>query len=296
MSNAQDDAIFVRNFSLVLAGLTMVGILCFVLAKIVYGNFAETQGGDQSASKRIAPVGSVNVGEPMVVANVGAESSQTMASAEPAAAPSDPGEATYGKICFSCHEAGIAGAPKTGDQEAWASRLEKGTEMLVSNAINGIQGDAGIMPARGGLSNLTDDEVRAAVMYMLSKLEPGDAAAQAPAEAMPVTAVPAATTEPAPTPAAEPQPAAVAVAAGRGKEVYDAACFICHASGVAGAPKFGDAASWAARAEKGMETLYEHSIKGFMGENGLMPPKGGRPDFSDDDVKAAVDYMVNSSK
>ena len=73
MSNAQDDAIFVRNFSLVLAGLAVIGILCFVLAKIVNGSYEATLDGDRSATKRIAPAGSVNVGEPMVVASAGGE-------------------------------------------------------------------------------------------------------------------------------------------------------------------------------------------------------------------------------
>lgn len=292
MSNAHDDATFVRNFSLVLVALAVIGVICFILAKIVYAGFVETQGGDRSASARIAPAGSVNVGEPMVVA--GTAATTTVAAAEPAAAtPSDPGEATYGKICFSCHDAGIAGAPKIGDQAAWASRLEKGTEMVVSNAINGFQGEAGVMPARGGLPNLSDDDVRAAVMYMLAKLD-GDSSEPAATETSDTVSAPS--PAPAEEPAVAETAAAPAVADGRGKEVYDAACFICHASGVAGAPKFGDAANWAPRVEKGMETLYEHSIKGFMGENGLMPPKGGRPDFSDDDVKAAVDYMVNNAK
>lgn len=307
MSNAQDDAIFVRNFSVVLAGLTVIGMICFILAKIVNGNFQETQDGDRSASKRIAPVGTVNVGEAMVLASSGDDASSAAAAGPSMADSDDPGEATYGKICFSCHDAGIAGAPKIADQAAWKPRMEKGTEMLVINAINGIQGDAGIMPARGGLPNLSDDDVRAAVMYMLGKLDEGEPATpDTAAEASPAPTEAAAMVVEAVTADAEPEPAAeapepateapAAVADGRGKEVYDAACFICHASGVAGAPKFGDADAWSTRAAKGMDTLYEHSIKGFMGENGLMPPKGGRPDFSDDDVKAAVDYMVNESK
>ena len=302
MSNAQDDATFIRNFSLVLIALAVIGVICFILAKIVYGGFVETQGGDRSASARIAPAGSVNVGEPMVVASAGSAAPEATTSTPAVATPSDPGEATYGKICFSCHDAGIAGAPKIGDNAAWGPRLEKGTEMVVSNAINGFQGEAGIMPARGGLSNLSDDEVRAAVMYMLAKLEGGNAAADeapasAPAAAETATPAPEQSAEPEATPE-EPAVAAAASSAsdGRGKEVYDAACFICHASGVAGAPKFGDAANWGPRVEKGMDTLYKHSIEGFMGESGLMPPKGGRPDFSDEDVKAAVDYMVNNAK
>ena len=52
----------------------------------------------------------------------------------------------------------------------------------------------------------------------------------------------------------------------------------------------------APRIALGSETLYTHAIKGFMGEAGLMPPKGGRMDYSDDDVKAAVDYMVINSQ
>lgn len=292
MTNAQDDAVFVRNFSLVLVGLVVVGIICFILAKIVNSNFAETQNRDSANAKRTAPAGTVNIGEPMVVAATETAAMEPAAPAEDVS--SDPGKATYGKICFSCHDMAIAGAPKFADKAAWESRLEKGTEMMVMNAINGIQGEAGIMPARGGLPNLSDDEVRASVMYMLAAIGVGDAAA-APAEAAAAeTPAPA----PEPAPAAEPvaEAAPPAVADGRGKEVYDTACFICHATGVAGAPKFGDAGAWSSRVANGMESLYEHSIKGFMGEVGLMPPKGGRPDLSDDDVKAAVDYMVNTAK
>lgn len=297
MSNEHDDAVFVRNFSVVLAALAVVGIICFILAKIVNANFAETQGGDRSASKRIAPIGSANIGEPMVLASKGAAVSAPSGGAA-LADSSDPGEATYGKICFSCHDGGIAGAPKIADKAAWEPRLQKGTEMLVSNAINGFQGETGLMPARGGLSNLSDDQVRAAVAYMLGTLN-GENTQGASTEPAPealatavVAATPAAEAPVVATPAAEP----AAMADGQGKGVYDKACFICHASGVAGAPKLGDAASWGERVSKGMDTLYEHSIKGFMGEAGLMPPKGGRPDFSDDEVKAAVDYMVNNSK
>ncbi|MFQ6024120.1 MAG: c-type cytochrome [Acidiferrobacterales bacterium] len=74
-----------------------------------------------------------------------------------------------------------------------------------------------------------------------------------------------------------------------GKETYETACQVCHAAGVAGAPKFGDKAAWKDRIAKGKDTLYEHSIKGFN----AMPPKGGNMSLSDDDVKAAVDYMVS---
>jgi cytochrome c5 len=83
---------------------------------------------------------------------------------------------------------------------------------------------------------------------------------------------------------------------GRGKEVYDMACFVCHAMGIAGAPKFGDEDAWGPRIAQGMDILYAHSINGFQGKTGVMPPKGGRTDLSDEDVRQAVRYMVDQVK
>jgi len=77
-----------------------------------------------------------------------------------------------------------------------------------------------------------------------------------------------------------------------GKAIYAKACFACHATGVANAPKLGDAAAWAPRIAQGEEVLIQTALKG----KGAMPPKGGRMDFSDDDIAAAVIYMVNNSK
>ena len=85
-------------------------------------------------------------------------------------------------------------------------------------------------------------------------------------------------------------------AEGAGEKTYKMACFACHGTGAAGSPKMGDKAVWAERIAKGNDTLYEHAIKGFQGSAGYMPPKGGRTDLSDADVKAAVDYMVSNSK
>lgn len=86
--------------------------------------------------------------------------------------------------------------------------------------------------------------------------------------------------------------AAVASGPRTGEEVYGTKCFTCHATGAAGAPKFGDLAAWAPRVGQGIETLYTHAIKGFN----AMPAKGLCMDCSDDEVKAAVDHMVNGSK
>jgi cytochrome c5 len=81
-----------------------------------------------------------------------------------------------------------------------------------------------------------------------------------------------------------------------GDELYEQACKTCHGAGIGGAPKTGDTAAWASRIAKGKPVLYEHAIKGFTGTAGMMPPKGGRLDVSDELVQQAVDHIVNASK
>ena len=70
---------------------------------------------------------------------------------------------------------------------------------------------------------------------------------------------------------------------------------MCHAAGVAGAPKPGDKADWGPRIAQGKDTLYKHAIEGYTGAKGMMPARGGNTKMSDEDVKAAVDYMVGLS-
>ena len=92
--------------------------------------------------------------------------------------------------------------------------------------------------------------------------------------------------------AAAPAASASSGGARSGSDVYGAHCAACHATGAAGAPKFADAAAWAPRISKGMDTLYTHAINGFN----AMPAKGLCMTCSDDEVKAAVDHMVEGSK
>lgn len=103
--------------------------------------------------------------------------------------------------------------------------------------------------------------------------------------------------------AAEQAAAAAAPAAGgateqaaagpvSGEAVYNQACAACHGTGAMGAPKLGDNAQWSGRLSKGKDGLYASAINGF----GLMPPKGGNAALSDEQVKAAVDYLVGSAK
>jgi cytochrome c5 len=84
---------------------------------------------------------------------------------------------------------------------------------------------------------------------------------------------------------------AVADDADKGEKIVKTTCGLCHLTGTAGAPIIGSKADWAPRIAQGKATLYEHAIKGFEGKNGTMPPKGGSA-LSDDDIKAAVDYLV----
>jgi cytochrome c5 len=284
-SNAEQDAAFVRVFAIVLMFLAGIGVAIYFLASSIYGDFRETTQNEAEVAARVAPVGNLNTsGEVVAVASTAPAVDGGAAPA--AAAPAgSPGEATYNTICAACHAQGIAGAPKTGDAAAWEARIAQGKDTLYKHAIEGYQGQAGVMPAKGGAANLSDDEVKGAVDFMVQTVQGGAAAAApAPAAAAPEAAAPAA------------EAPAVADAGAKGKEVYDGVCFVCHTPGAAGAPKLGDAAEWGKRAAQGNDVLYDHAINGYMGQAGMMPPKGGRPDISDDDVKAAVDYMVNNSK
>ena len=218
------------------------------------------------------------------------------------------GQAVYNAVCVACHGSGAAGAPKAGDAGAWSARIAQGYDTLVQHAVQGIRA----MPPKGGNGDLDDIEVARAVAYMANQSgakfkepEAPAAAAQAPAQAGAGAAAPATAAAPAPaTPAATPgtPPVAGAIAtpavAGNtaaGKALYNSTCTACHGAGIAGAPKFGDKEAWAPRIAQGTDMLYQHAIKGFQGEAGMMPPKGGST-APDADVKAAVDYMVTAAK
>jgi cytochrome c5 len=222
--------------------------------------------------------------------------------------------AVYTANCAACHATGAAGAPKFGDTGAWSARIAQGYDLLVKHAIEGIRA----MPAKGGNPDLDDVEVARAVVYMANEAgakfkepevpAPGAAApaadAAAPAAAAAAAAAPAAAAPAAAAAApaaAAAAPVAVAAAApaklgaDAGKKLYEASCQVCHGAGIAGAPKFGDKAAWAPRIGQGLAVMNDHAIKGFMGKAGMMPPRGGSS-ASDDEIKAAVEYMVAAAK
>lgn len=208
--------------------------------------------------------------------------------------PLQSGEAVYTAQCSACHATGVVGAPKFGDAAAWGPRIGTGYEALLNSALKGKNA----MAAQGG-GAFSDLEIGRAVVHMANaaggKFEEPQAPAAADAAAAPAAA-PAPAAEAAPAPAAAPQAAAApaaatTVAAGAGEALYKQTCAVCHAAGVAGAPKFGDKAAWAARLTLGVDGLTASAIKG----KNAMPPKGGST-ASDADIKAAVEYMVAAVK
>ncbi|MGB6006529.1 c-type cytochrome [Castellaniella sp.] len=218
------------------------------------------------------------------------------------------GEQVFQSTCVACHGSGVAGAPKFGDKDAWAPFIKQGFEDLVKNAIHGI----GAMPPKGGNSSLDDFEVARAVAYMTNhsgadfpepKEPAGDkaaapaaapAAAAKPAEQKPAAqaAAPKAAEKPAEQQAAPKAEAAQASAGNTvGEKLYKSVCITCHSVGVAGAPKFGDKASWDPFIKTGLDTMLKKAISGV----GAMPPRGGSQ-ATDDELKAAIQYMVDAAK
>ncbi|MDA0977965.1 MAG: c-type cytochrome [Proteobacteria bacterium] len=97
-----------------------------------------------------------------------AELATAAAAANMAAGPA-AGEGIYTQACALCHETGIGGAPARGDRGAWKTRIDQGLDVMVRHAIEGFQGDAGMMPPKGGFMNLSDQEVTGAVEYLVGE-------------------------------------------------------------------------------------------------------------------------------
>src|SRR5581483_6955525 len=237
---------------------------------------------EEAVARRIKPVGEVNL--------------------VPAAAPAGErsGEQVYQSTCSECHAAGLLNAPKPGDKAAWAARIAQGEKTLVAHAINGIRQ----MPPRGGNASLSEAEVERAVIWMANQsganfkepAAPPPPAQQASASSPAASGAPAsAANSPPGSPAAAPMAApsgkttAAASATVSGEQVFEQSCAMCHAAGIAGAPKVGDVTAWKPRLAQGKPTLYQHALKGIR----AMPPKGGNAALPDTEVKAAVDYMVS---
>ncbi|MGB7484453.1 MAG: c-type cytochrome, partial [Castellaniella sp.] len=76
-----------------------------------------------------------------------------------------------------------------------------------------------------------------------------------------------------------------------GEKVYQSVCVTCHSIGLAGAPKFGDKAAWEPYIKSGLDAMLKNAITGV----GAMPPRGGSQ-ATDEELKAAIEYMVDAAR
>jgi cytochrome c5 len=169
MSKEQDQ-IFFRNFSLALGVIAAMMVVFFVVAQFAASDDeAEANMRAGKVAELTKPVGEVTAVGEEVMEEVAAEET---ASAD-AGASGDPGETVYGSVCVNCHgiPAMAAMIPQTGDATAWAARIEQGNDVLYDHAINGFVGDMGMMPGKGGNMKLSDDDVKAAVDYMVQQAQ-----------------------------------------------------------------------------------------------------------------------------
>lgn len=177
MSLEQDRAFF-RNFTLIVGAIAVMMVLFFVAANfVVPDDMAYSTEAEEAVAENTAPVGTVVVEgeEPAEAAEqMAAEMEAATAVDETAVASSEPssGEDVYNGICKNCHGMAAMAAmiPQTGDAAAWEARVAKGVDTLYEHAIKGFVGELGMMPAKGGNPSLSDDEVKAAVDYMVQAL------------------------------------------------------------------------------------------------------------------------------
>ena len=155
MSEAQDETFSPRNIT-VLGGLLLLAIF---LGEVVIGQ----QGDEEMAAEPADTMEDMTMRLQPVVSLDKMRASMSVASAAGDTADKSPDQ-LYQGACLACHSTGAAGAPKIGDAAAWQDRLGKGLDALISSAINGI----GAMPPRGG-SQLSDDQIRATVEYILAE-------------------------------------------------------------------------------------------------------------------------------
>lgn len=304
--------------TIVLSFVIPIAIIILLVNMVVSGN--KTGAGSdtltpEAVTKRIAPV----AGFELVDAN--------------APRVFKTGEQVFAAVCTACHTAGVAGAPKIGDTAAWAPFIKAGYDTMLNVALHGKGGMPAkggnptlsdyevaravvymanksgaslpepAAPAEEGAKKEADAAAAVAAPAAGAAAAPGAAAsgaaasgaapaaaatAAAPAAAAPAAAAPAAAPA-APAPAAPQQAAAVNPA---GEKLYKSVCFACHATGVANAPKFGDKAAWAPYIKTGMDAMVKVAMQGKP----PMPPKGGAANASEEDIRAAVQYMVDHAK
>jgi len=169
---SKQDTHFFNTFSIVIGLLIVIAIGIFALARVVAGETQDKQVLEEShylksVEGRLQPVARIAVSGADNTALAIKPDAGSAGSASGAPAAPKSGEETFTQVCSACHGAGIAGAPKAGDKGAWGPRIAKGKEVLYDHALKGFQGSSGVMPAKGGRADLSDDLVKAAVDHML---------------------------------------------------------------------------------------------------------------------------------
>ena len=275
-NKAQGSALFT-----LVSGIVIVIAVIFFLIKLAgsssFGDVNETT--EAATQTRIQPVGQLKLGDGIPVGE-------------------RQGDQIFNKICIQCHAADsiVPNAPKFENKGDWAPRIAQGFDTLFQHALNGFNA----MPAKGGAADLTDQELKRVITYMANKAggtfpdpdaaAPTDAAASGEAASAPA-AEGAAPADAPKADAAKAEDKGAAAGGADGKKVYEASCQACHGGAVPGIPHVGKKEDWAPRIKQGKDTLHKHAIEGFN----AMPAKGGNGSLSDDEVKAAVDYMANQS-
>jgi len=161
--------------------------------------------------------------------------------------------------CVACHGTGANGAPKIGDDKAWAKRAKQGLASLTASALKGIRQ----MPPHGGNPDLTDTEIERAITYMVNQsgghwIEPVSRTSKTPDRT--------------------------------GEQIVKARCIKCHQTGEGGAPKIGDREAWIPRIKQGLDVVVRSAINGHGG----MPARGGQANLTDSEIRSAVVYMFNA--
>lgn len=167
------DAVFLKHFAQIIAGLMGVTVILMILAYHIYAGvepYANPRR-DAEVAARIAPEGGVYAGATGKAAMAAAaEAAAKAAAAQVAYEGTTDGSVIFGKLCTACHGTGAGGAPKL-EKSLWSDRIKQGVDTLVKHATEGYTGKAGLMPARGGNPSLTDEQVKATVKWMLDNLK-----------------------------------------------------------------------------------------------------------------------------
>ena len=167
------DLDFLKKFSLVIGILGAITVILIVFASHLQDTLPREP--DPAAVKRtearIAPAGAVYAGATGAAAQASAVAAAAAAAASQVAYGGTlDGSVIFGNLCTGCHTSGAGGAPML-TAAGMGARMGQGKDTLYKHAIEGFQGSAGVMPAKGGNPGLTDEQVKATVDWMLSNLK-----------------------------------------------------------------------------------------------------------------------------